>query len=115
MTNACGNIVDMQSGSSRAILAANLRKLIDHATPEGEKTSVRGWALARGLDVRLIDRLVKGENAVTLDSLEKIADACGLKPWHLLYEDFDPAKPPAEPISADDLAAIRRVSARLGM
>lgn len=32
---------------------------------------------------------------MTLDSLEKIADACGLKAWHLLLEDFDPAAPPS--------------------
>ena len=99
----------MPSATSRDILAANLRRMIDAATPAGQRPSVRAWALARELDVRMIDRLVKGEHAVTLDKLEEIADACGLKPWHLLIEDLDPAAPPDTPISAEDRAMLRKL------
>lgn len=88
----------------RDILAANLRSLI--AKDGG---SVRAWALSRELDVRLIDRLSKGQHAVTLDKLDDIAAACGLKPWHLLVEGLDPSAPPDQPISADDLAMISKL------
>jgi hypothetical protein len=54
----------------------------------------------------MIDRLVKGQHAVTLDKLEEIAAACGLQPWHLLIEDLDPASPPDAPISAEDRAML---------
>jgi hypothetical protein len=105
---------DMAESLSRAILAANLRRLIERATPPGERVSVRAWALGKGLDVRMIDRLVKGQHAVTLDSLEKIADACGLKAWHLLLEDFDPAGPPDAPITSEDRALLTKLRRLLG-
>jgi hypothetical protein len=88
----------------RDILAVNLRRLIAK-----DGLSVRAWALARELDVRLIDRLSKGQHAVTLDKLDEIAAACGLKPWHLLVEDLDPKSPPDQPISADDQALIAKL------
>lgn len=99
----------MVSSTSRDILAANLRRLIDAASSAGQRPSVRAWALGKGLDVRMIDRLVKGQHAVTLDKLEEIAAACGLQPWHLLIEDLDPASPPDMPISAEDRAMLRKL------
>lgn len=40
--------------------------------------SVRSWALDRGLDVRLVARVVAADHAATLDTLEEIAQAAGL-------------------------------------
>lgn len=94
---------------SRAILAANIRTLIDSAAPAGSRQSVRAWALGKGLDVRLIDRLVKGQHAVTLDNLERVAEACGLQPWQLLLEDLDPQAPPEAPITEDERAMLRKL------
>lgn len=94
---------------SRAILAANIRTLIDAGTPSGRHPSVRAWALGKGLDVRLIDRLVKGQHAVTLDNLERVAEACGLQPWQLLLEDLDPKAPPEAPITEDERAMLRKL------
>jgi hypothetical protein len=93
----------------RDILAANLRRMIAN-----EGISVRAWALARELDVRLIDRLTKGEHAVTLDKLDEIAAACGLQPWHLLIDDLDPKAPPDRPISSEDQAMIAKLRRLLG-
>jgi len=93
----------------RDILAANLRRLMGHGLPAGETVSVRAWAQGKGLDVKLIERTLKKMNAPTVDSLQSIADACGVKPWHLLYEDFDPAALPEQPISAEDRALIQRL------
>jgi transcriptional regulator with XRE-family HTH domain len=88
----------------RAILASNLRRMID-----AEELSVRAWALKRELDVKMIDRLTKGEHAVTLDKLEEIAQAVGLKPWMLLIEDLDPENPPDAPISDEDRRMLLRL------
>ncbi|MBK8527890.1 MAG: hypothetical protein IPL57_12590 [Rubrivivax sp.] len=99
----------MAESHLRAILAANLRKRINADTPPGAKFSVRAWATGKGLDVRMIDRLVKGQHAVTLDNLDKIAEACGLKAWHLLLDDLDPASTPDAPITEDERAMLRRL------
>jgi transcriptional regulator with XRE-family HTH domain len=88
----------------RAILASNLRRMID-----AEELSVRAWALKRELDVKMIDRLTKGEHAITLDKLEEIAQAVGLKPWMLLIEDLDPENPPDAPISDEDRKMLMRL------
>ena len=88
----------------RDILAQNLRRLID-----SEGKTVRAWAMGKGLDVRMIDRLIKSENAVTLDKLGEIEEACGLEPWHLLLEDFAPGETPEAPITEEDRAMLLRL------
>ena len=94
----------MNSIPPRAILAANLRRMI-----QVSGLSLRAWALARELDVRMIDRLSKGENAVTLDKIDEIAKACGLQPWQLLLEDLDHKAPPDAPISQADRDLLGRL------
>lgn len=98
-----------EQNRSRRILARNLRRLID-----AQGTSVRAWALARELDVRLIDRLTKGQHAVTLDKLEDIATAVGCQPWQLLLENFDPQSPPDAPISPEERTMLARLRRLLG-
>ena len=99
----------MTSDSLRVTLARNLRKKIELDLGRGAKFSVRAWAIGKGLDVRLIDRLAKGEHAVTLDKLDDIAAACGLKPWQLLLEDLDPAAPADAPVSEAERTMLRRL------
>lgn len=99
----------MTDPTPRATLAANLRQMIAAATPKGAKPSVRAWAIGKGLDVRLVDRLVKGQHAVTLDKLEEVATACGLKPWHLLFDGLDPANPPSDPITDEERAMLKKL------
>ena len=94
----------------RQILARNLTRLIEAATPPGERASQRAWSAARGLDVKLINRLCKGEHAVTLDKLDEIAQACGLQAWHLLLEDFDPKEPaPEAPLTDAERKLLQRI------
>lgn len=114
MTAGRGNMRVMEASASRAILAANLRRMIDSSTPKGQKPSVRAWATGKGLDVRMVDRLVKGQHAVTLDKLEAIADAVGLKTWHLLLDDLDPASPPDAPITDEERALLKKLRRLLG-
>ena len=104
----------MQEFTARQILARNLTRLIESSTPVGSKPSRRAWALSKGLEVKLIDRLCKGQHGVTLDKLQEIADACGVQPWHLLLEDFDPVgRQPEAPMSEAErllLARIRKLA-----
>jgi len=81
---------------------------------DGEKLSVRAWALGKGLDVRMIDRLLKGQHAITLDKLDEIATALGLSAWHLLVEDLNPADSPDAPISAGDREMLARLKRLIG-
>lgn len=106
---ARGIITPMEKKDAQAILAANLNRLIDHETPPGGTRSVRAWAKARGLNVKLIDRLSKGENAAGIDKLTEIADACGLQPWHLLLEELQPDTTPDAPITADERKMLERL------
>lgn len=109
-TNARGNVRRMSRATPREILAANLKRMIKtEAERLGERYSVRAWAMRRELDVRLIDRLVKGQHAVTLDKLTEIAEACSLQPWMLLIEDFDPSEPPDAPITEEERKMLRRL------
>ena len=95
--------------NSRAVLAANLWRMIESATPEGARPSVRSWALSKGLDVRLITRLANQTNAVTLDTLQEVADALGLEAWHLLLPDLEPGDRPAPPISEAERKLLSRL------
>jgi len=98
----------MSDAKTRDILAKNLRKLIDK-----DGRSVRAWAIARGLDVRLIDRLTKGSHAVTLDKIEEVARACGLEPWHLLLPDFEPGQKLDAPLTESDRELLVRLKSLL--
>ncbi len=93
----------------RGTLARNLRKKIEHDLGAGSKFSVRAWALGKDLDVRLIDRLIKGQHAVTLDNIDKVAKACSLQAWQLLLTDMDPAAPADAPISEADRAMLSKL------
>lgn len=61
------------------------------------------------MDVRMIDRMVKGQTSVTLDKIEEVASACGLQGWQLLLPDFDPAQPAEAPISEEERATLRKL------
>lgn len=99
----------MDGDTTRSILAENLRRMID-----GEGLSIRALALSRGLDMRLIDRLVNKSNAVTIDTLEVVAEKLGLQAWQLLLPDLDPKQPPDAPISEEDRKMIAKLRRLLG-
>lgn len=70
----------------RLILAENVNRLIDGDLAPGARRSVRAWALAKGLDVRMVDRVTKGQNDTGLDTLNAIASAVGVEAWCLLVD-----------------------------
>lgn len=101
---------DSRTDRLRVILSANLQKLRMHDSPnKAEPLSVRAWALSRGLDVRLITRLLNGDNAATLDKLDEIAETLGIPAWLLLYEDFDPKAPVVSPMTEGERALLKRL------
>jgi hypothetical protein len=95
----------MTKTTSRDILAENLRRFRE---ADGDP-SVRAWALRKGLDVKLIERLTKNSHSVTLDKLEEVAAACGLQAWQMLIPGIDPENPPQGNITAKDRALLARL------
>lgn len=105
----------MDAPTLRAILARNLQRLREHHSPPDRVLSVRAWAMGRELEVRLIDRLLKGEYDPKLDTVVEVAHKLGLQPWQLLLEDFDPAHPQSMPMTEDErktLENLRRLLAK---
>lgn len=65
--------------SSRALLAENLKALIDSL---GMTTN--GWAVAKRIGERKAARAASNEADTRLDTLDEIAKAAGRKPWELI-------------------------------
>ena len=99
----------MPTTASRDTLSINLKRMIDAEARLGEKPSIRAWAMKKDLNVRMIDRLVNRQHAVSIDSLERIAMAIGLRPWQLLIDDPLPGKTPDPPITEDDRMLLRKL------
>lgn len=99
----------MEPVTPRDILARNVRKLIDK---EGQ--SVRAWALAKGLDVRLIDRITKASHAVTIDKIDEVAAAIGVPAWQLLLPDFEPGAHIDAPLTQQERDLLLRLKGLLG-
>ncbi len=66
-------------GESRANAAANLKRI-----RLALGYSVRALSIRAGVSRNTIDNIEGNRNAVTLDALESVADALGLKAWELL-------------------------------
>jgi hypothetical protein len=103
----------MQLPDLRATLADNIGRRIDADTPKGARKSVRAWAIARGLQVKMIDRLLKGQHAVTLDTLDEVAKAIGVQPWQLLLPDLPTSGVSEAPITNEERALLERLKSIL--
>ena len=90
--------------SSKKILAENIKAMIS-----SESLTVRGWAMRHKLEQKKIDRIVKEENAVSLDTLDEIADALGLMSWQLLVAGLDLSHPPKIAVTETELKLYERL------
>jgi hypothetical protein len=72
----------------KAILAANVQRLIDH---HGQ--SVPDAARHIKMQPFQLKRVIQGAHAVTMDTLQRIADGYGVEPYQLLVLGLDPANP----------------------
>lgn len=104
--NGAATLPPMSPLSPRAILTANLRKLV------GDE-SVRGWAMARGLNVRMIERITEGDHNTTLEKIDEIASACGVPAWQLLLPDFEPGTTLEPPLTKADKDLLTRLKGLL--
>ena len=93
--------------STKQILAENIKAMIEKDDPV--KKSVRGWALGKKLDQKKIDRVVKAENAVSLDTLDEISAATGLLAWQLIVPGLDLSNTPHLAITDTEIALYRRL------
>jgi transcriptional regulator with XRE-family HTH domain len=72
-------------------------------------------AARSGLGQTSIGRILRKEAGATVDSLDLIARAFGIEPWHLLVPNFDPARLPKSLTLADreyELLEKMRVAAQ---
>ena len=92
----------MPTYDPHATLTANVLKLIG-------TESVRAWALARGLNVRLIERITEGDHNTTLEKIDEIANACGVQAWQLLLPGFEPGEVVDAPLSKADRELLTRL------
>lgn len=90
--------------SSKKILAENIKAMIAN-----ELLTVRGWAMRHKLEQKKIDRIVKEENAVSLDTLDEIANALGLMSWQLLVSGLDLSHPPKIAVTETELKLYERL------
>ncbi len=75
----------------REILAANLRALGRQRRDElGSQPKVAARAK---VGQRTVGRAMKGEVAATIDSVERLARACGIEVWQLLHPDLAVSHP----------------------
>lgn len=90
--------------SSRKILGDNIKAMVDK-----DSLSVRAWALRHKLEQKKVDRLVKAQTGVSLDTLDEIASAVGLEPWQLLVANLDPAHPPRIAVTETEVLLYERL------
>ena len=90
---------------SRLVLADNIKAML-----EKDGLSVRGFAMRHKLQQKAMDRIVKAENAISLDTLDKLSSALGLFSWQLLTPGLDISNPPHIAISEAEIRLYQRLS-----
>ncbi len=73
--------------TSREVIAKNLFHLMESAPHLNSQPKV---AARSGLGQTSIGRILRTEAGATVDSLDAIAKAFGIEPWHLLVPNLDP-------------------------
>lgn len=96
------------SGQRHPVREEISRRIMEAIESDGSP-SVRSWALARGLDVRQVQRMIDAEHTASVDTIMQLAEVLGVQPGDLL-------SPAAREPEDDDLAArIQTLMAETGM
>ena len=90
---------------SKQILAENIKAIL-----EKEGLSVRGFAMRHKLQQKQIDRIVKQETAVTLDTLDELASVLGVMSWQLLVVGLDISAPPKIAVTETEVMLYQKLS-----
>lgn len=75
--------------SLRTVLAENFKRLMEAR----RFVSLKEVTARNGGTNGTLDRIRRGASAATIDSIEQLAKALRVEPWHLLVPGFDPNKP----------------------
>ena len=59
--------------------------------------------------MKFVERILKCQNAITLDKLYDMADAAGVEPWQLLLEDWNPEDMKPAQLDDDDRRLLTRL------
>ena len=97
----------------RTILAENIKALMDY-----RELTQAAVAHASGLTQKQISRIVRQEQEIGIDKLQKLATGFKLIPWQLLVDELDPANIPVLPLSEEQQVLYKRfieTAAALGM
>ena len=103
LTNGTHMLNGMDYIDPRAILAANLKALMQYAKEHPDSGPTSAAALERATELAHADggvsdsafsRYLNQEASAHLDHLAKIALAYDLQVWQLLYPSLEPANPP---------------------
>jgi transcriptional regulator with XRE-family HTH domain len=99
LTHHVGNTLDVAKFDSKRLVGERVEYL---RTQRDKETSRRNWALSKGVPVKTLERIEKASNAITLDSLDELADAVGVEPWQLIT--------PLPPEIAEIAAQLNRIT-----
>lgn len=84
------------------VLALNVKALLDSGIGP---TTQNDLALKAGVAQATIGRVLEGETAAKIDTVDGIARAYGLEGWQLLVAGMDPKNPPVlQPVSPQERA-----------
>lgn len=97
----------MKMISSQEILAKNLRALMNdnqHSENDLHKKT--------GMSQSTIGRVLKGEIATKIDTVDQLARVYGLNSWQILIENLDVKNPPLlQSISSKEIEFYKRIKA----
>lgn len=108
---------DDAKATARAILGANVRRLIDDAQETRPqiasilKVAQQSMKLTHGsssLSKSRVGRIVKGSHATDIDALNDLAEVFGVQPWQLLVENLNPKALPRL-VDAEFLSQIKQI------
>ena len=89
----------------------DLRELVSgHLKKAHGSESLRSWANAHKVPLKTAQNVEKKSNAANLDTLQTIAEACGMEPWQLLHSQGKNATTLDE-LSSEALRLARRIDA----
>jgi hypothetical protein len=104
-------VLGMGGIDTRAIVAANLRALMDYAKAHGhpELASVKGVAKAAGVERYTIDGMLDGIRNTGIQTLQKVAEAFGTQAWVLLTPHAKPGNLPVKPVTRTEVQLYKRL------
>jgi hypothetical protein len=87
------------------------RTLADFLAREIGEPSVASWAKRSSLQRKEVERALKGATGMTVDKLQRFADALGVEAWQLLFPGYVRGAPQFPTMSFDAIDVARQTDA----